>query len=144
MFIISPRNIQNSSFSGVILSYNNPWWKSENDILSIMLLSFSSLACYHVLVINVVYSCSSTFILLLFSFVCNLSYAVVFCFHSIIYNIQVRYKQTIDISLSRFYFEMINPTNFLKVFADRTSNLLSSTFSNTSTVTNTMTKKCYW
>ena len=53
----------------------------------------------------------------------------------------MRYKQAVDISFSYVYFEMINPANVVKIFADRASNLLFSTFSNTSIATSTITSR---
>ena len=64
-----------------------------------------------------------------------------FSLRSIVYDIQVTCKQAADISFSRVYFEMINPANVLEIFADRASNLLSSTMSNTSIATTSVTNR---
>jgi hypothetical protein len=42
-----------------------------------------------------------------------------FSLHSIVYDIQVTYKQASDISVSHVFFKMINPANVVKIFADR-------------------------
>lgn len=65
-----------------------------------------------------------------------------FSFHSILYNIQVRQKQAVNINFSRTYSEMINPANVVKVFADRASNLLYSSLSNTSTTSVIINREC--
>jgi hypothetical protein len=64
-----------------------------------------------------------------------------FSLHSIVYDIQVTYKQAADISFSHVYFRMINPANVVKIFADRSSNVLSSIVSNNATATTTITNR---
>ena len=64
-----------------------------------------------------------------------------FSLHSIVYDIQVTYKQASDISDSHVSFKMINPTNVVKIFADRASNLLPSIVSNNKIVSTTITNR---
>ena len=92
--------------------------------------------------------CMLTFFFMFFYFH---SHSVLFCiefvlcsrfsFHSIVHNIHVWYKKANGTSFYRFYFEMINPANVVKVFADRVSSLLSCNISNTSTDKNNITNR---
>lgn len=60
---------------------------------------------------------------------------------SIIYDIQVTFKQAADIGFSRVCFEMINPVNVMKVFVDRASGLFCTIPSNKATTTATFTNR---
>jgi hypothetical protein len=63
-------------------------------------------------------------------------------FHFIFHDILVGYEKLIRSDFTIFYFEMINPSNIVKIFGDRASKLLSPVFSTTSGVTcTTVTKR---